>query len=54
MNQDRVTDHRIGMTVKGVAMVLDGTGLEGILDGLSADYQQNLLEDLDESFIQDI
>lgn len=40
-----MTDHRVGMTVKGVASALDGTGLVGILEALSAQHRQKLLEE---------
>ncbi|EJD08523.1 release factor [Fomitiporia mediterranea MF3/22] len=44
--QDRVTDHRIGLTLKNLVSVLDGEGLQTILDALQADYYQSLVEDV--------
>ena len=44
--QDRVTDHRIGLTIKGVTSILDGTGLSNILEALAADHQQTLIDDM--------
>ncbi|EIW67918.1 hypothetical protein TREMEDRAFT_63806 [Tremella mesenterica DSM 1558] len=47
--QDRVTDHRIGLSLTGIQNVLDGPGLDLLLDALDTDLQhrrlQSLLED---------
>ncbi|PAV17674.1 peptide chain release factor 1 [Pyrrhoderma noxium] len=43
--QDRVTDHRIGLTVKGIAPVLDGNGLQQFLDALHTNHHHALIED---------
>ena len=44
--QDRVTDHRISLTVKNIEAVMDGTSLQKILDALDADHRQAQIEDL--------
>lgn len=45
-----MTDHRIGLTIKGVAQILDGDGLQQILDVLHANHHQEMIEDaLDDS-----
>ncbi|KAI5119542.1 hypothetical protein M0805_008528 [Coniferiporia weirii] len=44
--QDRVTDHRTGMTLKNVSSIISGAGLQVLLDDIIADYQQGLVEDV--------
>ena len=41
--QDRVTDHRIGLTKHNIPSIMDGD-LEEIVDALRANYQAQLLE----------
>ncbi|EKM55333.1 uncharacterized protein PHACADRAFT_255882 [Phanerochaete carnosa HHB-10118-sp] len=43
--QDRVTDHRIGLSLRNVASVMDGGGLQDFLDGLAKKHQDDLLEE---------
>ena len=51
--QDRVTDHRIGLTVTGVERVLSGVELEQISISLQSQDEElrlnQFLEDLEES-----
>lgn len=44
--QDRVTEHRISYTVKNVESVLDGEGLQRILDAMKLEHRQDLIEDM--------
>jgi len=41
--QDRLTDHRIGLTVHNLPRIMDGE-LDGIIDAVSADEEARLLE----------
>ena len=41
--QDRVTDHRIGLTVHNLPAVLDGQGLDDIIDAVATSEQARLL-----------
>ncbi|KIP08759.1 hypothetical protein PHLGIDRAFT_68880 [Phlebiopsis gigantea 11061_1 CR5-6] len=43
--QDRVTDHRIGLSLNNVASVMEGPGLQDFLDALAKKHQDELLED---------
>ncbi len=45
--QGRVTDHRINMTLHKLPQVLEGPGLEELVDALSANHQATLLAELD-------
>lgn len=40
--QDRITDHRIGLTVHGVPMVMDGD-MQKVIDALVQEHQARLL-----------
>jgi peptide chain release factor 1 len=44
--QDRVTDHRIGLTVKNLVSVMEGDGLRSFVDALKKDYDESLVEDM--------
>jgi len=44
--QDRVTDHRLGMSVKNLASVMEGEGLQDILKALERRHEQDLLQDV--------
>jgi peptide chain release factor 1 len=44
--QDRVTDHRIGLTVKNLEGVMEGDGLRSFIDALKKDYEESLVEDM--------
>jgi peptide chain release factor 1 len=44
--QDRVTDHRVGMSVSNMTSVLDGDGLMPIVLELQKDYENSVMEDL--------
>jgi peptide chain release factor 1 len=46
--QGRVTDHRINLTLYKLDKILEGEGLEEIIDGLTADHQATMLASLDE------
>ena len=41
--QGRVTDHRINLTLYKIDKILEGEGLEEVVDALTADYQAQLL-----------
>jgi peptide chain release factor 1 len=41
--QDRVTDHRINLTLYTLAKVIEGEGLDEIIDALTAERQAELL-----------
>ncbi len=41
--QDRVTDHRIGLTLYTLARLMEGEGLDAIIDALTAERQAELL-----------
>jgi peptide chain release factor 1 len=41
--QGRVTDHRIGLTLHSLDLVLEGRGLDEIIDGLITEHQTSLL-----------
>ena len=41
--QDRVTDHRIGLTLHTLSRVMEGEGLDTIIDALAAERQAELL-----------
>ncbi len=41
--QGRVTDHRINLTLYKLQQILEGPGLEELIDALSADHQASLL-----------
>lgn len=48
--QDRVTDHRIGLSLMNLESVLEGEGLQEILYALKKDHEETVMEDmLDES-----
>ncbi|KAL5504872.1 MRF1 [Sanghuangporus vaninii] len=44
--QDRVTDHRIGMTVKNITSVLEGDTLQDIIDAIQKSHRQELIEEM--------
>ena len=41
--QGRVTDHRIGLTLHSLDLVLEGRGLDEIIDALITEHQTSLL-----------
>ena len=41
--QDRVTDHRVGFSLKNLDSVLEGDALQEIIDVLSRKHQEDLL-----------
>ncbi|KAI0789207.1 peptide chain release factor 1 [Abortiporus biennis] len=43
--QDRVTDHRIGLSLKNLESVLEGDALQDILDALAEKHRDDLLQD---------
>jgi protein subunit release factor A len=45
-NQDRVTDHRIGFSVKNAQAVMEGDALEEILDKLKEQVEKEALEEM--------
>ncbi|XP_006456021.1 hypothetical protein AGABI2DRAFT_227704 [Agaricus bisporus var. bisporus H97] len=44
--QDRVTDHRIGLTLMNLSGVLEGYGLQEILDALKRNHEEEIMEDM--------
>ncbi|KAJ8082495.1 Peptide chain release factor 1, mitochondrial [Marasmius tenuissimus] len=44
--QERVTDHRIGLSIMNLSSVLDGEALTDITDALNQDHDQKVMEDL--------
>ncbi|KAI0771474.1 release factor [Trametes elegans] len=44
--QDRVTDHRIGMSVKNLTSVMDGEGLQDFIKALQDRHHEEMLEDV--------
>ncbi|OSC99128.1 release factor [Trametes coccinea BRFM310] len=44
--QDRVTDHRIGLSVKNLNMVMDGDGLQDFMRALQERHQEEMLEEV--------
>jgi len=44
--QDRVTDHRIGLTLKNLRSVMEGDGLKKFIDALRKDHEGSLMEDV--------
>ncbi|KAJ7595896.1 hypothetical protein C8J56DRAFT_923529 [Mycena floridula] len=44
--QERVTDHRIGLTVRNLSQVLDGPGLQVFIDALQKDHDETQMEDI--------
>ena len=46
--QDRVTDHRVGLTLHKLEEVLEGTALDELIDALVTDHQANELAAMEE------
>lgn len=44
--QERVTDHRIGLTLKNLSSVMEGDGLQDFIDSLKKDHDESVLEDM--------
>lgn len=44
--KDRVTDHRINYTTLNLDDILDGGGLQLIIDALKSNHEKELLEDI--------
>lgn len=44
--KDRVTDHRIGLTLKNLAGVMEDGRLQEILDALKRNHDQEVMEDM--------
>ncbi|KAF9445275.1 release factor [Macrolepiota fuliginosa MF-IS2] len=44
--QDRVTDHRIGLTLMNLTGIMEGGGLQDILDGLKKNHEEEVMEDM--------
>ncbi|KAJ7632760.1 hypothetical protein FB45DRAFT_514083 [Roridomyces roridus] len=44
--QERVTDHRIGLSVKNLTSVMEGEAIQDILSALRRDYEESQMEDL--------
>jgi peptide chain release factor 1 len=43
--QDRVTDHRLGLSVKNLENIMEGDGIEQIIDQLVRKDQESRLEE---------
>ncbi|KAL0953350.1 hypothetical protein HGRIS_004590 [Hohenbuehelia grisea] len=44
--QDRITDHRIGLTLTGINYVMEGDGLQSIIDPLQFHHNESVLADM--------
>ncbi|KAG6881667.1 hypothetical protein C0993_000483 [Termitomyces sp. T159_Od127] len=44
--QERVTDHRIGLTLKNLSSVLEGDGLQDFIYELQKNHDESVLEDM--------
>ena len=44
--QDRVTDHRIGLTLKNKRSVMEGHGLKDLIDALKKDHDETVMEEV--------
>ncbi|QRV78540.1 peptide chain release factor 1 [Ceratobasidium sp. AG-Ba] len=44
--QDRVTDHRVGISIKNLVSVLEGDALEDIIQALQRDHEASVMEEL--------
>ncbi|KAF6752752.1 hypothetical protein DFP72DRAFT_990898 [Ephemerocybe angulata] len=44
--QERVTDHRIGLTLMNLTSVLEGPGLEGFVEALKKHHEEGIMEDM--------
>jgi peptide chain release factor 1 len=44
--QDRVTDHRIGLTLMNLSGIMEGDDLQEILDELKKNYDEEIMEDM--------
>lgn len=44
--QDRVTDHRIGLSLMNVTSVMEGEGLLDIIQALQERYRHDQIEDI--------
>jgi peptide chain release factor 1 len=42
--QERVTDHRIGLTIKNLSSVMEGEGLQDFIDALQREHHESMLE----------
>ena len=49
--QDRVTDHRIPVTLKNIEAVMDGTNFQRLLDALDSDHRRGMIEDLSDEHV---
>ena len=47
--QGRVTDHRVNVTLYNLARLMEGNGLDELVDALIADHQAQLLAEMNES-----
>lgn len=44
--QDRVTDHRIGLTLKNLTGIMEGDDLQEVLDALKKNHDEEVMEDM--------
>ncbi|KIK03291.1 hypothetical protein K443DRAFT_485617 [Laccaria amethystina LaAM-08-1] len=44
--QERVTDHRIGLTLMNLSSVLEGDGIQDFIDAIKKDHADSILEDM--------
>jgi len=44
--QDRVTDHRIGLSLMNLTSFLEGDGLQDFLDALRRNWQEEMMEEI--------
>jgi len=46
IEKDRVTDHRIGLTLKNLTGIMEDGRLQEILDALKRNHDEELMEDM--------
>jgi len=44
--QDRVTDHRIGLTTKNLTSVMEGNGIQLFIDAISKHHNESIMVEL--------
>jgi len=44
--QDRVTDHRIGLSLMNLTSVMEGDGLHGFVNAVKKHHEEGIMEDM--------
>lgn len=47
--KERVTDHRIGLSIMNLSSVIEGNALQDFTDALKQDFEETTMEDMLES-----